>query len=168
MEVTDFVSTAKVDFEFYTYNKVEIDQKDADTLQSAKDYADEKNFYERNRDARFVHLTGNEAISGTKTFTDSPVIPNASANTHAVNRSDMYGYTYSKGQIRDLTQAVVFETQAQFENWLAGTYTRPDGYVPADLIVGKTVIIEETSPNWLCIHTPATSLSDFEEKSRRC
>ena len=116
-------------------------------------------------DARFVHLTGNEAISGTKTFTDSPVIPNASANTHAVNRSDMYGYTYSKGQIRDLTQAVVFETQAQFENWLAGTYTRPDGYVPADLIVGKTVIIEETSPNWLCIHTPATSLSDFEEKA---
>ena len=68
-EVTDFVSTAKVDFEFYTYNKVEIDQKDADTLQSAKDYADENFYDETESDARFVHLTGNEAISGTKTFT---------------------------------------------------------------------------------------------------
>jgi hypothetical protein len=124
------------------------------------------NYYDKTEsDARFVHLIGNETIDGTKTFTDSPIIPNASANMHAVNRSDMYNYTYSKGQIRDLTQAVVFETQAQFENWLAGTYTRPDGYTPADLIVGKTVIIEETSPNWLCIHTPATSLADFEEKA---
>lgn len=149
----------------YTYDKDVIDQKDADTLQQAKDYADENFYNETESDARFVHLTGNETIGGIKTFTDSPIVPNASANTHAVNRSDMYGYTYSKEQIRDLTQAVVFETQAQFENWLAGTYTRPDGYAPADLIVGKTVIIEETSPNWLCIHTPATTLADFEEKA---
>lgn len=147
----------------YTYSKDVIDQKDADTLQLAKDYADENFYNETESDARFVHLTGNETIGGTKTFENSPIVPNPTANTHTVNRQSMYNYAYSKSEVNRITQGISFDTKAQFELWLAGSYTRPDGLLPSDMIIGKKVfIIEANQPNYRCISLPATSLSNFE------
>lgn len=164
-EVTDFVSTAKVDFEFYTYNKVEIDQKDADTLQSAKDYADDNFYNETDADNRFVHLSGNETIADTKTFSASPIVPNPTANTHTVNRQSMYNYTYSKEEIVNINTPMSIDTYAHFLEWIAGTYTNvsPAGTTPADFLVGKKVfILESDVNNYRCISIPVTSISNFE------
>lgn len=163
--VTDFVSTAKVDFEFYTYKKVEIDQKDADTLQSAKDYADDNFYNETDADNRFVHLTGSEIVDGAKTFTASPIIPDPTANTHAVNRESMQAYAYSKTETNNITQGMTVDTYAHFLEWIAGTYTDviPAGTTPADFLIGKKVYITEPNQsNYRCINTPITSISDFE------
>ena len=40
-------------------------------------------------DAMVVHKTGNETISGTKTFRSSPVVPNATTATQAVNKEQL-------------------------------------------------------------------------------
>lgn len=39
--------------------------------------------------SNYVTLNSTQSITGTKTFTQSPVIPNATANTHAVNLSQL-------------------------------------------------------------------------------
>lgn len=40
-------------------------------------------------------------------------------------------------------KGIVFDTQLQMTNWLAGNYTRPDGLIPADLVIGQHLLIKE-------------------------
>lgn len=149
--------------ENYTYDKDTIDQKDTDTLQLAKDYADENFYNETESDARFVKLTGDETIGGTKTFTQSPNVPNASADMHATNREDLQDYTYSKAEIGNLTQPISFETEQNFLDWLAGSFSRPDGILPSDLLLGKKIIIKETNKNnYQVASVPALTLADYK------
>jgi hypothetical protein len=45
--------------------------------------------------------------------------------------------------------SVVFDTKAQLDAWLAGTYTRPDGLFPADLKPGENIYITDgSSPDY--------------------
>jgi hypothetical protein len=46
-------------------------------------------------------------------------------------------------------KAIVFDTKAQLDSWLAGTYTSPSGYVKADLQVGDDLyIIDQSSSDY--------------------
>ena len=54
-----------------------------------------------------VNLTGNQTIAGTKTFSAPVVVPNATANTHAVNLSQLntkanQATTYTKTEVNNL------------------------------------------------------------------
>ena len=54
---------------------------------------------------------------------------------------------------------LVFDTYAQFQSWLSGTYTRPDGKTTADLTIGTGILIKEenTSDYWCSsLETPFT------------
>ena len=41
------------------------------------------------------------------------------------------------------TKALVFDTKTQLDQWLAGSFTRPDGLVKADLNIGDVLFIKE-------------------------
>lgn len=43
------------------------------------------------------------------------------------------------------SRALVFDTSAQLDSWLAGTYTRSDGKKKADLIIGDNLYIKATN-----------------------
>jgi hypothetical protein len=47
-------------------------------------------------------------------------------------------------------KALVFDTKAQLTQWIAGTYTRPDGLVKADLNIGDSLFIKalDTPDYW--------------------
>jgi hypothetical protein len=38
-------------------------------------------------------------------------------------------------------KGIVFDTTAQLDSWLAGTYTRPDGQTVSDLVIGESIYI---------------------------
>lgn len=136
--VGDFIPFTEEDLSSYTYSKAESD-------------------------LLFVHLLGDETIEGIKTFESAPIVPNASADTHAVNRQTMQGYTYSKEEVDSKFTAISFDTHEHFEEWLAGTYERVDGKLPSDLVIGnKVIIIEQGQNNYQVIETPVVDITDFK------
>ena len=148
----------------YTYSKVVIDEKDTTVLETAQIYTDNNFYKQTDADNRFVHLTGNETIADTKTFSASPIVPDATANTHTINRQSMYNYTYSKTEANNIATGMTVDTYAHFIEWIAGTYTdvTPAGTIPADFLIGKKVyILEADKNNYRCINIPVTSISDF-------
>ena len=57
-----------------------------------------------------VNLTGNQTIAGVKTFSSPVVVPNATANTHAVNLAQLntkanQATTYTKTEVNNLVNA---------------------------------------------------------------
>ncbi len=119
-------------------------------------------------DARFVHLFGNEVITGTKDFADNPKVPTATADSHAIPKSQLENYAYDKDEvdrrIKRLTRVYSFETQQQFFDWLDGVYQRPDGVVKSDLEANnKIIIIEANVPNYLVAKDNPQNINDFKE-----
>lgn len=143
----------------YTYDKATIDAKD----QSIYDAVNAEFYDKTESDALFVHLTGNETIADTKTFSTSPIVPNPSANQHPVTRIYQQTNYYDKTQVNNITQGITFDTYQNFIDWIAGSYSRADGLLPSDMIIGKKVyIIESDTSNYRCLTTPVTSISNFE------
>jgi len=69
----------------------------------------------------YVGKTGNETISGTKTFTSSPVVPNGTASGHAVNLRQL-NVAYQNGRIiyilDDFTGGIVIPNKNEFDEML--------------------------------------------------
>ena len=64
-----------------------------------------------------VNLTGNQTIAGIKTFSSPVVVPNGTANTHAVNLSQLntkanQDTTYTKTEVNNLVNAKIDSTKA--------------------------------------------------------
>lgn len=64
-----------------------------------------------------VKLTGNQTIAGTKTFSSPVVVPNATANTHAVNLAQLntkanQATTYTKTEVDTRVNAKIDSTKA--------------------------------------------------------
>ena len=64
-----------------------------------------------------VNLTGNQTIAGIKTFSSPVVVPNGTANTHAVNLSQLntkanQATTYNKNEVNNLLNAKIDSTKA--------------------------------------------------------
>lgn len=62
------------------------------------------------------------------------------------------------------TKSFVFDSQTHFFDWLSGTYTRSDGVVPNDLVVGDDILITEASvPDyWVKSETRPVTIANFE------
>ena len=67
------------------------------------------------------------------------------------------------------TKGIVFENTEQFNAWLSGTYTRPDGLIPADLIVGQDLYTEAldepdywwTGTDYQILRTETVDFTDY-------
>lgn len=81
-------------------------------------------------------------------------------------------------EVREIAEgagkALVFETEQQLFDWIAGTYQRSDGLVPADLVTGQHLLIEELEvPDyWWAgaeispLETQKVDLSDYYNKAQ--
>lgn len=62
--------------------------------------------------------------------------------------------------------AYVFDTLQQFKDWILGTYTRPDGVVVSDLVIGEQILLKEKEvPDYWysSSETPITFENNFTE-----
>jgi hypothetical protein len=90
----------------------------------------------------------------------------------AIKALTFIGNFKSGGGASANAENIVFDTEAQMNDWLAGTYERPDGLTPADLKTGESIYIRATDePDYWWDGTQAlemetkTDLSGYYDKS---
>ena len=170
-----FVPATQADLQTFTYDKAVLDSKfdlkqdklDNDLNTTSKNVVGAINELKSDIDdglgEGFVKLDTDQTIEGIKTFTDSPIVPTPTANTHATNRSYVQGYTYSKEEVDNLTSPISFDLMSEFTSWLAGTFVREDGLLPSDLLIGKKVIIKEAGQNnYQVSSVPVINITNFK------
>jgi hypothetical protein len=62
-------------------------------------------------------------------------------------------------------KSLVFDTKQQFLDWLAGTYQRPDGVLPSNLIIGDIILLKEKNvPDyWVSSISSPMTINNFTE-----
>lgn len=130
-------------------NKAYVDKINTDLTQSINA-----------KDAQNVKLTGNQKIAGVKTFSSPVVVPNGTANTHAVNLSQLNTKadkttTYTKTEVNNLVntkedknvaKGLVDALRVELNNKISTTKTEVINIVHESGVNAKNVVLTPKDP----------------------
>lgn len=116
-------------------------------------------------DSSVVHATGNETITGTKTFSNSPIVPSPTANSHAANKA--YVDATVSGGAPDATGSI--KGIIQLTGDLGGTAANPSvpglaGKEPA-FTAGTTSQYFRGDKSWRSLDKAAVGLGSVDNTS---
>jgi predicted nucleic acid-binding Zn-ribbon protein len=130
-------------------NKAYVDKINTDLTQSINA-----------KDAQNVKLTGNQKIAGVKTFSSPVVVPNGTANTHAVNLSQLNTKadkttTYTKTEVNNLVntkedknvaKSLVNALRVELSDKISSTKTEITNIVHESGVNVKNIVITPKDP----------------------
>ena len=103
---------------------------------------DDRYYTETEADGKYIALTGNQSVSGVKTFSSSPVVPTPTNGTDAASKSYVDGYAWNK----------TTDTIASNEAWVNG-----DSNVPTTAAVtGRIVDLLNDVGSYVVVATEVT------------
>lgn len=93
-------------------------------------------------------------------YSVSPAQINSAVSAH---NSSPSAHADIRELIDGLNTSLVFDSDTQISQWLAGTYTRLDNITPSGLAVGNRLYTTaQGSNNYIVSHLPVTQLSDLK------